>query len=385
MKQLLTLLITISITISCNKETPNSSLEDLNYQKVTLVSKIDSLNKELKNIDQEISKLDTSKKLQIVTTLPAKIREFKHFIEIQGVVKADKNIEIHAELGGTVKSILVKEGQKVSKGQLLVQLDESSVKNTLNELNTQLQLAKTSFERQERLWNQKIGSEMQYLQAKSQKENLENNITSVKNQARKMKIIAPFSGVVDVIYPKNGELTNPLLPVVRLINLDKVYVESDVTETFLPVIKVGTETKITFPSINKEVISKISQIGNYINPDNRSFKTKINISNNDQTIKPNLLADVKILDFKINGITIPSNLIQQDQKGNDYVYTVKTVNGESEIIKNLIKVSKEYNHEVYISDGLSENDTIVNAGARIIKAGDIVKIKNIPLIKKELN
>jgi len=385
MKQLLTLLITISITISCNKETPNSSLEDLNYQKVTLVSKIDSLNKELKNIDQEISKLDTSKKLQIVTTLPAKIREFKHFIEIQGVVKADKNIEIHAELGGTVKSILVKEGQKVSKGQLLVQLDESSVKNTLNELNTQLQLAKTSFERQERLWNQKIGSEMQYLQAKSQKENLENNITSVKNQARKMKIIAPFSGVVDVIYPKNGELTNPLLPVVRLINLDKVYVESDVTETFLPVIKVGTETKITFPSINKEVISKISQIGNYINPDNRSFKTKINISNNDQTIKPNLLADVKILDFKINGITIPSNLIQQDQKGNDYVYTVKTVNGESKIIKNLIKVSKEYNHEVYISDGLSENDTIVNAGARIIKAGDIVKIKNIPLIKKELN
>jgi len=385
MKQLLIILITISILISCNKEIKNSSLEDLNIQKLTLVSKIDSLNKELKSIEQEISKLDTGKKFQMVTTLPAKTKEFKHFIEIQGIVKADKNIEIHAELGGTVKSILVKEGQKVSNGQLLVQLDDSSVKNTLKELNTQLQLAKTSFERQERLWNQKIGSEMQYLQSKNQKENLENNIASVRNQARKMKIVAPFSGIVDVIYPKKGELTSPLLPVVRLINLDKVYVESDVTETFLPVIKVGTETKITFSSINKEVISQISQIGNYINPDNRSFKTKINISNKDQSIKPNLLADVKILDFEINGITIPSNLVQQDQKGNDYIYTIKTVNGESEIIKNLIKVGKEYNREVYISSGLSENDTIVNAGARLVKAGDIVKIKNMSLINKELN
>ncbi len=375
MKNILTFLIIIIIAISCNKEIQKSSLEDLNTQKMTLVSKIDSLNKELKGIEKEISKLDTGKKLQIVTTIPAKIGEFKHYIEIQGIVQADKNIEIRPELGGTVKSILVKEGQRVSAGQLLVQLDDSSIKNTLAELNTQLNLAKTTFERQERLWNQKIGSEMQYLQAKAQNESLENNLTTIKNEARKMKIIAPFSGIVDVIFPKNGELTNPQSPVIRLINLDKVYVEADITETYLPILKVGTEVILNFSSINKEVNSKIAQIGHYINPDNRSFKTRINISNKDQSIKPNLLADVKILDFATNGIIIPSNLVQQDQKGSDYVFTIKTKNGEHEIVKTLVKVSNEYNHNVYISEGLSDSDTIVNLGARLVQSGDIVKIK----------
>ena len=375
MKNILTLLITLSIVASCNEKIQNSSLDDLNTQKLTLVSKIDSLNKELKSIEKEISKLDSTRKYQIVTTIPAKLGEFKHYIEIQGVVKADKNIEIRPELGGTVKSILVKEGQRVYSGQLLVQLDDSSVKNTIAELNTQLNLAKTTFERQERLWNQKIGSEMQYLQAKAQKENFENNIATVKNQARKMKIIAPFSGIVDEIFPKNGELTNPQSPVLRLINLDKVYIEADITETYLPIIKVGTEVILKFSSINKEVNSKIAQIGNYINPDNRSFRTRINISNKDRSIKPNLLADVKILDFETNGIVIPSNLVQQDQNGNDYVFIIKTVNGEHKIVKSLVKVSNEYNHKVYISEGLTDGDTIVNEGARLVKTDDIVSIK----------
>jgi RND family efflux transporter MFP subunit len=376
MKNILTFLIIIITAISCNKEIQKSSLEDLNTQKMTLVSKIDSLNKELKGIEKEISKLDTSKKLQIVTTIPAKFGEFKHYLEIQGVVQADKNIEIHPELGGTVKSILVKEGQKVFAGQVLIQLDDSSIRNSINELTTQLNLAKTTFERQERLWNQKIGSEMQYLQAKAQKENLENNIATVKNQARKMKIIAPFSGIVDEIFSKNGELTNPQSPVVRLINLKKVYVEADITETYLPVIKIGTEVIVNFSSINKEINSKIAQIGHYINPDNRSFKTRINISNVDQSIKPNLMADLKILDFETKGITIPSNLIQQDQKGNDYVFTIQLENGQNKVVKSLVNVVNEYDHKVFIREGLSENDTIVNAGARLVKAGETVQIKN---------
>jgi len=376
MKKILTILITLAITVSCNNEIQKSSLEELNSQKMTLVSKIDSMSKELKSIEKEISKLDITKKYQIVTTIPAEIKEFKHYLEIQGVVQADKNIEIHPELGGTVKSILVKEGQKVFAGQVLIQLDDSSIRNSINELTTQLNLAKTTFERQERLWNQKIGSEMQYLQAKAQKENLDNNIATVRNQARKMKIIAPFSGIVDEIFPKNGELTNPQSPVVRLINLKKVYVEADITETYLPVIKIGTEVIVNFSSINKEINSKIAQIGNYINPDNRSFKTRINISNIDQSIKPNLLADLKILDFETKGIIIPSNLIQQDQKGNDYVFTIQTENGQNKVVKSLVNVVNEYDHKVFISEGLSENDTIVNAGARLVKTGETVQIKN---------
>ena len=374
MKNVLLLFIAISITVSCGKEIKNNSLDDLNIKKLTIVSKIDSLNKELKILDQEILKLDESVKLHLVTVLPVKKDIFKHFIEIQGVVQADKNIEIKPELGGVIRSIYVKEGQKVYAGQTLAQLDDSSIRNSIAELDTQLTLAKTTFERQERLWKQKIGSEMQYLQAKAQKESLENNLATIRTQARKMKIIAPFSGIVDEIFPKNGELTSPQTPVVRLINLDKVYVEADVTETYLTVVKNGTEASLYFPSIDKKIDSKITQISNYINPDNRSFKVKINVPNKDKLIKPNLLADLRILDFKSEGLIIPSTLVQQDQKGNDYVYTLETKNNEKVVVKKLISVENEYKNEIFVSDGLVANDTLINAGARLVKDGDVVKI-----------
>jgi RND family efflux transporter MFP subunit len=374
MKNILLFFVAISIMVSCGKETKNSSLDELNTKKLTIVSKIDSLNKELKILDQEILKLDESVKLHLVTVLPVKNDVFKHFIEIQGLVQADKNIEIKPELGGVIRSIYVKEGQKVYAGQTLAQLDDSSIRNSIAELDTQLTLAKTTFERQERLWKQKIGSEMQYLQAKAQKESLENNLATLGTQARKMKIIAPFSGIVDEIFPKNGELTSPQTPVIRLINLDKVYVEADVTETYLTVVKNGTEASMYFPSIDKRIDSKITQISNYINPDNRSFKVKINVPNKDKLIKPNLLADLKILDFKSEGLIIPSTLVQQDQKGNNYVYTLENKNNERVVVKKLISVANEYKNEIFVRDGLVANDTLVNAGARLVKAGDVVKI-----------
>lgn len=374
MKKIIALFVTATLITSCAEESKKSSLEELNTQKKTLVSQIDSLSKELKTLEGQISKLDDSKKLQIVTTIPVKNSTFKHYVEVQGVVQADKNIEIRPELGGTVKAIYVKEGQRVTAGQALLQLDDAEISNGIDEVNTQLTLAKTTFERQERLWNQQIGSEMQYLQAKAQKESLENNLATLKTQARKMKITAPFSGIVDEIFPKNGELTSPQMAVIRLLNLDQVYVEADVTETYLPVIKKGTETIVNFPSIHKEIDAKVTQIGNYINPDNRSFKTRVNLSNKDQSIKPNLLADIKFLDFKADGIIIPSTLVQQDQNGNDYVFTIHTENGEHTVAKTIITAAKEYNHEIYVSEGLTKNDTIVNEGARQVQAGEIVKI-----------
>lgn len=374
MKKITILIIAATFALSCADKAKKSSLEELNAQKALLITKIDSLNTALKSVEEEISKLDSDKNLQTVTVIPVKNDVFKHFLEIQGVAMANKNIEISPELGGTVTAILVKEGQKVVSGQTLIQLDDASIKNSINELNTQLSLAKTTFERQERLWKQKIGSEMQYLQAKAQKESLENNLSSLRTQARKMRITAPFTGVVDEIFPKLGELTSPQMPTVRLLNLDKVYVEADVTETYLPIIKEGTETVVRFASINKEMNSKISQVGNYINPANRSFKIRINIDNKDQSIKPNLLADVKIVDFETKGIIIPATLVQQDQTGKNYVFTVVTENNTQKVVKNIITIANEYNHEVYVSSGLKENDTLVNAGARFVKDGDKVKI-----------
>jgi RND family efflux transporter MFP subunit len=375
MKRYTLLFLLAAILISCGKDkVASTSLEQLNSQKNAILQSIDSLNKELKVIEQQMVKLDTAHRHAIVTVLPVKFDVFKHFVETQGVVKADKNIEIRPEMGGTVETILVKEGQKVYAGQVLVQLDDASIKNSINELKIQLDLAKTTFERQQRLWNQKIGSEMQYLQAKTQKESIEKSIASLQTQAKKMQITAPFAGIVDEIFPKKGELTSPQTAVVRLLNLDVVYVEADITETYLPIIKKNTEVLASFPSINKEIEAKITHVGSFINPDNRSFKVRITIPNPDGTIKPNLMANLKILDFKEEGIQIPNHLVQQDQTGKDFVYIVKNVNGEHIVAKNNIDVVKEYNKTVFVGDGLSKLDTLINLGARLVKTGDIVEI-----------
>ena len=375
MKHIVTFLFIFILFFSCTKETKTSeSLIELQNKKTALIKNIDSLNTILKSVEKNIEKIDDTKKLQAVSISYPKIEDFKHYIEIQGVVKADKNIEIRPELGGTVLKITVAEGQKVKKGQLLIHLDDSSLQNNITEINTQLSLAKTTFERQKRLWDQKIGSEMQFLQAKAQLEGLENNKATLINQVSKMRITAPFSGIVDEVFPKKGELTNPQLPVIRLVNLDEVYIEADVTETFLPFIKVGNTALITFPSINKEIKSKIALIGNVINPNNRSFKTKINIKNSDNTLKPNLLADIKIVDFEENGIIIPSSLIQKNKQGDNYIYTVSNKNSEYVVSKRLVEITKEYNQNSLIKSGLKITDTLVNKGARIVKDGELVKI-----------
>jgi len=370
---ILSLLFLIS---SCKEKAEvSTNIQTLQTQKIDLKKQIDSLSSELKELEIQLAKLDTSKKYALVTTRPVEAKNFKHYVNIQGVVKADKNIELKPELGGTVKAIYVKEGSFITAGQTIMQLDDSTIQNSISELNTQLNLAKTTFERQQRLWDQKIGSEMQYLQAKAQKEGLENNLNSLYTQSRKMKVKAPFSGVVDEIFPKKGELTSPQIPVARLMNLDKVYIEADLTERYLPIVNQGSEVILNFPSIHKEINSKISQISNYINPDNRSFKVKINISNSDKKIKPNLLADLKIVDFDKDGIIIPSTLVQQDQNGNDFVYVIETRNNEQKAIKKLLTIEKEYNNEVFVAEGLSKNDILIDQGARMIKNDEIVTTK----------
>jgi len=374
MKNIYSLLILTFLLVSCgdNKEPVSQNIQDLNAQKTALKSQIDSLNKNLKAIEIQLSKLDTIKKLTTVTSITPKTGVFKHFIEVQGTVKADKNVEIHPEMGGIVTNIYVKDGQNVRKGQTLAQFDASIINNNIAQLKTQLNLAITSFERQERLWNQKIGSEMQFLQAKAQKEGLENNLNALYAQANKMKITAPFNGTVDKVFGKVGELATPQMPFLRVINLSEVYLESEITETYLKDIKKGTEVVIYFPSLNQEISSKITQVGNFINPNNRSFKTRVNLSNTSKTIKPNLLADVKIKDFEALGIIIPNNIIQKDQNNNPFVYTLDKNDSIVTVKKTLITVKKEYNNESYISEGLKADALIINKGAHLVKNDDVV-------------
>lgn len=374
MKHLFSLLI-LSLVLSCGTSDKESqSLTDLKTKKAALKEQMDRMGTELKEIEIAISELDTLKKLMSVTSIKVEVKDFNHYVEVQGTVKADQTIDLHAEMGGTVTAILVKEGQKVSKGQLLATLDSDVIDNSVLQLDTQLALATTTFERQARLWEQNIGSEIQYLQAKAQKEGLENSVKSLKAQARKMKIIAPFSGIIDQIYAKTGELTSPQKPFLKLVNLNKVYVESEVTETYLNSIKKDTKVLLNFRSIGTSIEASVSQVGNFINPSNRSFKMRIDLKNPNNELKANLLADIKINDFKANGTVIPTRLVQRDRDNKTFVYTIEPKENNHKVIKTYVTEVMNYDNQSYISDGLVPNSILVDKGARLVNNNEEVTL-----------
>ena len=374
MKHLFSLLV-LTLVLSCGTSDKESqSLTDLKTKKAALKEQMDRMGTELKEIEMAISELDTLKKLMSVTSIKAEVKDFNHYIEVQGTVKADQTIDLHAEMGGTVTAILVKEGQNVSKGQLLATLDSEVIDNSVLQLDTQLALATTTFERQARLWEQNIGSEIQYLQAKAQKEGLENSVKSLKAQARKMKIIAPFSGIIDQIYAKTGELTSPQKPFLKLVNLSKVYIESEVTETYLNSIKKDTKVLLNFRSIGTSVEASVSQIGNFINPSNRSFKMRIDLKNPNNELKANLLADIKINDFSANGTVIPTRLVQRDRDNKTFVYTIEPKENNYTVVKTYVTEVMNYDNQSYISDGLIPNSILVDKGARLVKNNEEVTL-----------
>ena len=366
-------LIGISLMLCCGKTSKQSaSLLELNNNKRDLIQQIDSLSSLLKSVELNISKLDTNKRLTRVTALKSEKKMFQHFIEVQGSVEAEQSVELYPESSGNITKIFVREGQSISKGHPLVQIDNSILESSKVELQTQLDLATTTFERQKRLWDQNIGSEIQYLQAKAKKEGLENSLESLKSQAKKLKITAPFSGTVDEVFAKTGGLANPMFPALRLINLDQIHVESEVTETYLKYIKKGTEVELYFPSIDKKINTKVDQVGNYINPNNRSFKVRINVNNTDFTLKANLLAEVKISDFKEVGIVIPSNLIQKDRMNKPFVYSLVKEDKFYRVKKSYIIEKISYENESFISEGLEADALIVDKGSQLVKEDETV-------------
>ena len=373
MKKKYLIFLSLMLISSCGEAKKESvNLLKLKTEKNSLIRQIDSLSEILNSVELNISKLDTNKRLPSVTVFNAKEKLFQHFIEVQGTVEADQSVELFPENSGSITNIYVKEGQKVYKGQTLIQIDNSVLKSSIVELETQFELAKTTFERQKRLWDQNIGSEIQFLQAKAQKEGLENSLESLKAQEKKLKISAPFSGTIDEMFAKIGGLAAPMIPAVRLVNLNQIHVESEVTETYLKYIRKGTQVELFFPSIGKNISANVSQVGNYINPNNRSFKVRVDINNQNNELKANLLADIKINDFKKMGIVIPAKLIQKDREGKQYVYTVIKEKGNYLSKKNYIKAGMTYETDAFIIEGIQIDDLIVDKGARLIKANEMV-------------
>lgn len=333
----------------------------LNAEQQTLTSQILSL-------DRAIEKIAPDKGTLIsVQTINDTL--FKHYLEVQGDVKTDQNVIVYPEYQGTLTRVFVTEGQRVRKGQILGRIDDGGLSSQLSQLEVQTQLAKTTFERQKRLWDQKIGSEIQYLQAQTNYEASQNAVNQIKQQLAKTAVTAPFSGIVDEIITDQGTVVTPGQGLFRVVNLGDMFIEAQIPERYLPTVTKGKEVEIFFPVLGKTVNSNVKQTGNYINPNNRSFKIEVNVPN-DTDVKPNLTAKLRINDYSNeNAILIPLNVISEDAQGQQYVYTMVTNESGSGFIANRVDIQTGLTQGdvVEVLSGLELEDVLVVEGARSVQ------------------
>lgn len=374
MKQIITLLTFSVFIISCgNKE--NASIDDLIKAKnlKELQAKKNLLQADISKIDAALATLETKKETEaLVSTQVVKDTLFNHYLEIQGSVDTKENILVQPEMPGTLVTLNVKAGQQVSKGQILGRLDDSGTSDQVASLETQYQLAKTTFERQKNLWNQKIGSEIQYLQAQTQMVSLQKSVAQAKAMLSKSLIRAPFSGTIDEVFVERGQVVAPSQTgLMRIVNLSNMYVATNVPESYIGKLKVGTEVDVFLTSLGKTYKGKVRQVGNFINPNNRSFGIEVSVPNPQNLLRPNQVAKLKVIDYvNKNAVVVPTNIIQQDGQGNQFVFVVNNATDKTGVAKKVIvKVGQSADNVTEILDGINTEDVIVTEGFNTLIEG----------------
>jgi len=304
--------------------------------------------------------------------------KFDHYIQVQGSVNTNELINIYPEFSGTVKNIYVKSGDLVKKGQPLIKIDDGGLKEQLSQLEIGFELTKTTFERQQRLWDQNIGSEIKFLETKSMYEAQKQGINQLKKQIKKTIIEAPFSGTIDNIIVKMGEVVYPgRSNLMMLLNLDNLYIESNVPEKYIASISSGNKAIIHFPLLDKTITTIVRQSGSYINPTNRTFKIEMDINKNNLNIKPNLNAKVKINDYSNeNALMVNQNFISIDSQNKEYVYKIYTNNDKNYVSKTIVKTGKNNGENIELLSGINPGDMIVSEGIRKLVDKSRVKIIN---------
>lgn len=389
MKNSIYMLIALIFLFSCGGNQPQSvddliaqgNLESLRAKKSEISEQQKQLEANIRLLDSAIANKSGEENLPLVTTFKTEERKFDHFLELQGGVKTKQNVLIYPEMAGTLQRVYVKEGQRVSKGQLLASIDDGGMGSQLAQLRTQADLAKTTFERQKRLWEQKIGSEIQYLQAKTNYEATENTVKQAESQLGKSTIRAPFSGIIDDVIKDQGTVVSPGpgSEVFRIVNLSDMYIEVDVPETYLGGIAKGNQAIVYFPVLGDTVYTKIRQTGNFINPNNRAFSVEIPVPNRKGNIKPNLTAKVSLNDYTNEAaIVIPQSIISENAEGQQYVYIAEKGDQENKATarKQIITTGKTQGSVVEVLTGIESGNELVKEGARSVKDGQNVQILN---------
>ncbi len=366
MKILVSLFI-FCFLFSCSSSNPESLTKKLEENKNT----INRLRKENREIEKQLLKLKDDNDIQKipVRTIMVKPMVFKHYIKTSGIIEAVEIASISPEVPAQITTIHVKEGQTVQKGALMVSLNSNVISKAIKELEVNLDLAQTVYKRQKNLWDQKIGSEVEYLKAKSNKESLENALASQKAQLALYSVDAPFSGIVDQISGKEGELSSPGYPILKLVNLSKVKINTDISEVYLPDVSKGDTVQVTFPTYSDLKLScPVYRTGNIINPDNRTFNVQILLDNFDNKLKPNMLATVTINDYSMqNALIVPSIIIKNDIHGK-FIFVEE--GGIAK--KTYVHTGKSYEDQTVITSGIDAGCRVITEGFNTISNGSYV-------------
>jgi RND family efflux transporter MFP subunit len=387
MKKLYISILTL-IIISCNSSgssnitslIENGDLEELKKRKKEYVDTMNTMQVELNEINDGIAFLDENEKLTLVSNYEIKEKVFNSYMEAQANLKTRKNVLILPEFQGTLEKIFVYEGQYVKKGKLLAEINDSGLQEQLEQLTIQANFAKENFERTERLWNNNIGSEIQFLKSKTDFESSQKMVEQMKDRLAKTKIYAPFDGEVDEIISNQGSNLIPgVSQILRLVNLDKIYAEASVSEKYISFIEEGTEAIVQIPLLGKEIKSQIIQTGNFINPSNRTFRVEVPVENIDKKIKQNLDAKIKINIYsKDEAVVIPLRIVREDASGKNFVYVMNQDVKEGVYItsKTFISLGNKNNTDVEVTEGLKIGDMLVLEGASIVEDSQRVKLIN---------
>jgi len=374
MKKIILIATISALLFSCGKKEDNANIDSLISSKnlVSIKAKRAELQTQLTKLDNAIAELDVKKTEEaLVSVVTVKDTIFSHYLEVQGNVNTKENLIIYPQFAGILNTVNVIAGQKVTKGQVLGTIDDGGLSQQLGQLENQLALAKTTFERQKRLWDQKIGSEIQYLQAQTNMVSQQKAVSQMKAQMAKTRIIAPFNGVIDELIAERGQVVGPGQGLMRIINLNNMFVATTVPESYIGKLKVGTEVSVYLASIGKSFNGKIRQVGNNINPNNRSFGIEVSVPNTENLLRPNQVAKLKITDYtNSKAVVVPSNVIQEDADGNQFVFEVSSVKDKTGIAKKvMVKVGKTADNFTEILSGLEPKTIVVGDGVKTVSEG----------------
>ncbi len=339
-------------------------------------SKILKIQEEIATLEKQLSDSTDIKSAITVEVKNIQSEEFKHFITVFGNVEASQYAKVSPEMSGQIRTIHVQEGQYVNKGTLLVSLINDVSQSSIGEAKVSLELASTTYEKQKTLWDQGIGSEIQYLNAKTQKQAAEERLNMLEAQMRMSQVRAPFNGIVDKIYLKEGDIAGPMIPLVEFVNLSRLTIKADVSEKYVQNIQAGEKVEVSFSSIpgmiRTAIIKRTSKV---INSTNRTFQVELNLDNPGEKIRPNMIASIRINDFiSTDAFVVPSIVIKRDITG-DYLYVV------SPDEKNILTAKKRYltrgisyEGNTMVTKGLKEGDKVIVAGYNLVSSGTYVTI-----------